>query len=362
MRMSKPVRHGVLAGLLLLSGVQAAPGAAVAHPPAKAPIIQMPPLNPGTLADTAGKASTAAAPSRLPDKRRSTEPGDTTQPAPLPDTPLPPESLDQAVDIPDIPVVPASVLPRGRPKAVSSLPTKSTLAVFPGVNEVIPIARGALNRLMTPFAHPEVTTTSNAHTEVRGSVVYVATAHAGPVTLFVTEKGDERQAMSLTLLPKRLPPREVILRLAGDTPASAGTGTRRRAAQWEESQSYISLLRDLFRRLALGEVPPGYALQRVPVSASEPVCRQRGLRFDFQNGQVLTGRHLQVQVGIAQNRMRRPVSFQETACRPKDVAAVAAWPGRMLRPGQQTEIYVARLLSEPPSKAVQRPSLLGGGP
>jgi hypothetical protein len=42
-------------------------------------------------------------------------------------------------------------------------------------NELIPIAVGHLNRLVTPFDNPMVTTTSQATTSSKGKIVCVAT-------------------------------------------------------------------------------------------------------------------------------------------------------------------------------------------
>ena len=77
----------------------------------------------------------------------------------------------------------------------------------PGVNQLVPVALGHLNRIVTPFAQPRVNTTSQASTEVRDHVIYVAPSEPVPVTLFITEADSEQQALSLTLVPKRIPAR-----------------------------------------------------------------------------------------------------------------------------------------------------------
>ena len=58
-------------------------------------------------------------------------------------------------------------------------------------------------------------TVSPATTQVDGNAVYVATASEDPVSLFITEKGDTATAISLTLAPRHIPPREVRLVLTG---------------------------------------------------------------------------------------------------------------------------------------------------
>ena len=127
-----------------------------------------------------------------------------------------------SVDIPDIvpaspplqvelPPVDASVLKAANPQATSVAPQQ--LKVTPGINELIPIAVGHLNRLVTPFDNPVVTTTSQATTSTHGKIVYVATADETPVTLYITPGDNQDIALSLTLIPKRIPAREIHLSL-----------------------------------------------------------------------------------------------------------------------------------------------------
>ncbi len=93
-----------------------------------------------------------------------------------------------------------------------------------GVNQIIPIAVGHPNRIVTPFSNPEIVSTSLTGATDNGqcgevcikeNVVYVATDKQYPVTMFITEKGSEAQALSLTMVPRRIPPREVFLKLDG---------------------------------------------------------------------------------------------------------------------------------------------------
>ena len=62
---------------------------------------------------------------------------------------------------------------------------------------------------------PQVRTVSPATTQVDGRAVYVATASEEPVSLFITEAGEAATAISLTLAPRHIPPREVRLVLQG---------------------------------------------------------------------------------------------------------------------------------------------------
>src|SRR5690606_36848499 len=107
--------------------------------------------------------------------------------------------------------------------------TPETVRVSPGVNELLPVALGHLNRIVTPFEHPVVTTVSNAQTQTKGRVVYVAPADEAPVTLYLTPGDNPEFALSLTLIPKRIPAREIRLSLGPD--ASKTLGKLQRQAQ-----------------------------------------------------------------------------------------------------------------------------------
>ena len=74
----------------------------------------------------------------------------------------------------ELPPVDASVLKAAEQQATSVAPQQ--IQIKPGINELMPIAVGHLNRLVTPFDNPVVTTTSQATTSTKGKIVYVATS------------------------------------------------------------------------------------------------------------------------------------------------------------------------------------------
>jgi hypothetical protein len=108
----------------------------------------------------------------------------------------------------ETPPVPARLLSEAKREAEAASTTQ-TLRVTPGINEIIPVAQGHLNRIITPFDSPKVRTVSPATTQIEGHVLYVAPADENPVTLYVTPGDNEELALSLTLAPRRIPPREI---------------------------------------------------------------------------------------------------------------------------------------------------------
>lgn len=266
----------------------------------------------------------------------------------------------------NMPEVPAGVIKRGgnaEPAytGMAKINDSAVLIVEPGVNQIVPVAADHLNRFVMPFGTPVVTTMSEATTttDIKQNVVYIGTSSKEPVTAFITEKGDQSRAVSLTLVPQLIPPREVFVRLSDGY--SAGVPYSNPAAErWEMSQPYVEAVRSVFRSTALGELPQGYAMAKVSGSIHLPNCEMAGLDFNFTNGQVLSGHSLSVLIGVARNVTGDPIEFKEAACGDWDVAAVAAWPRNVLEPGEMTEIYVARRVNAQKPATSKRPSLLGG--
>jgi len=298
----------------------------------------------------------------LPANASPTQPlkaGHTVETAPLLDVPS--RATDQPPLLVELPPVDASVLNTLPQQAATSV-APQTLQVKPGINELMPIAVGHLNRLVTPFDNPVVTTTSQATTSTKGKIVYVATADETPVTLYITPGDNQDIALSLTLIPKRIPAREIHLSLDQET--------YKRLTQWQrqsttssgqpanQEQDYITTLKQLFRDLGLQKTPAGFSL-RDPSQSEQIHCHQDRLRI--YTGQLLEGQELLIFVGVARNTGVTPIEFDERACASTqdEVLAVAAWPKMVLGPGESTELYVAVRRKDEAAITV-RPSLLNG--
>jgi conjugal transfer pilus assembly protein TraK len=277
----------------------------------------------------------------------------------LPD--MPGTVTDQSPLQVELPPVDASVLNTPPQQAATSV-APQTLQVKPGINELMPIAVGHLNRLVTPFDNPVVTTTSQATTRTQGKIVYVATADETPVTLYITPGDNQDIALSLTLIPKRIPAREIHLSLDQET--------YKRLTQWQrqnttssgqpvnQEQDYITTLKQLFRDLGLQKTPAGFSL-RDPSQSEQIHCHQDRVRI--RTGQLLEGQEMLIFVGVARNTGVIPIEFDERACASTqdEVLAVAAWPKVVLGPNESTELYVAVRRKDEAAITV-RPSLLNG--
>jgi conjugal transfer pilus assembly protein TraK len=282
-----------------------------------------------------------------------------------PSQPVVPSQPDLGIELPP---VDASVLKAAKQQAAASNAASATsigpqhIAVKPGINELMPIAVGHLNRLVTPFEHPVVTTTSQATTSTKGKIVYVATADETPVTLYITPGDNQDIALSLTLIPKRIPAREIHLDLDKESYQLLNQwqrtdGTSRPSSQQE--QAYISQLKALFRDLGLQKTPAGYSL-REPKLQEQIRCLQD--RLQIKTGQVLEGQDRLILVGLAKNTGSEMLEFDERSCATtqQDVLAVSVWPNVVLKPQEATELYV--VVRQAPEASINlRPSLLDGG-
>ncbi len=237
-----------------------------------------------------------------------------------------------------------------------NLEPKVNIEVKPGINQLIPISVNHLNRIVTPFDNPQVKTVSTASTEVIGNVVYVATESEAPVTMFITDT-DDSTAISITLTPKRIPPREVVLKIKQSTTAQT-IGSYTKARKWEEASSYVETIKHAFAGMAKGKTPPGYTL-RLPEENDESSlvnCREPALATHL--GQVLDGSNIFINIYVARNISDNNIEINETLCYRPGVIAISSWPKTVLAPGESTELFVAHNRKLLEKNRITRPSLI----
>ncbi len=280
----------------------------------------------------------------------------------LPFLPLVPAQADAPPEAVELPAVPASVDPRGR--GSKSPLAAGTVSIAAGETKALVVSAGNVNRIVTPFSQPDIVTTSPDQFTVRQNVVYAAPAAGDPLTLYITEKGDETRAISLILLPQvNVASREFRLVMAGSgTGLPRSTGSVQKAAAWEQSQPFEVTLTDLMAGLAAGSVPQGYDLAMAADPAAAPRCAAPApFRIDFDQSQLLTGGQLEAWVGMVANAGGTAAELSETACATTpEVVAVAIWPSPRLQPGERAEIYVVRRVTAAAARQ-PRPSLLEVG-
>jgi len=187
-----------------------------------------------------------------------------------------------------LPAVSADADPRrGKVKSTERVQVADTLqkiTVEPGVNEIIQIAAGHPNRIVTPFKAPRVVTTAAASVETSENVIYVAPTGPALITMFLTETGDESVSISLTLQPKKIPPRELRLDLPPGVVVSkadeAGSSSKRQARS-VNGRAYVARAGEVFDQLARGHVPDDFAFSR-QAPPPYPLCTvENGYEVSF---------------------------------------------------------------------------------
>lgn len=231
------------------------------------------------------------------------------------------------------------------------------IEVASGVNTIIPISKGHLNRIITPFSHPDVKTVSKATIQTSENVVYLATNDDVPIALYLRETGHENPAMDLTLIPRAIPPRELTL------VASEGTLKQIRAettvpqtGSTPLETSYVSKIRDELRATAQGQIPPGFSLRQPEAGDPGVFCMDPALRI--ATGQVLEGTSHVILVAQAVNISSVNVEIDETGCHQPGVLAVSAWPTPFVKPGGTIELFEVHKRATPVDYDRERPSLI----
>lgn len=231
----------------------------------------------------------------------------------------------------------------------------SHLQAKPGTTEIVPIAKGKLNRIVTPFDEPQgLTSTAGTKVEVQGRSLFVVTNAEEPVDLFITD-GRGEQAITATLIPSDIPPREIFISLS---PSSAPPGFASAPSSTEKADSHAAAVVETMRELAQNRIPVGYAMGKA-ADRNVPRCAQRG--FAMQLGQILEGAETRIAVYLATNTLNHEVQLDEQSCYRKGVVGVSAWPELMVPALGQTELYVMYRRESEPEGNMGRPSLLGRG-
>lgn len=211
------------------------------------------------------------------------------------------------------------------------------IAIKPGVNEIITVARNVGNRIVFPFDKPVVHTFNKSSVKQSGNVIYIATGQKNPIGVFVTDADDESVAISLTLVPRDIPPREVRLSYKGFETGSIPN--LKKADRWEKQGDFESMVKNLLKNVALRESPPGFSLKK-KFNRNDFKCEHKGVKSQLR--QVITGSNLEVGIKMIENTSSVPIELYEPGCYSEGVVAVAGWPTSIIKPGEATELYIVR--------------------
>jgi conjugal transfer pilus assembly protein TraK len=229
----------------------------------------------------------------------------------------------------------------------------------PGKVENIAIAKGKLNRIVTPYNDPKVLTVDAVETKIDGSVVYVATESDAPISMFIsdTESGGSN-AISLQLTPTEMTSAvEVKIEGEGSKSVSLDSGFSKSGTLFKNDTPYISDVKSIMQSMGKQQIPLGFTLEAMTDEVRLMTnCHDNNITFSA--GQLLSGNDTRVVVMIAQNIGLKPVIFDESSCAGENVMAVSAWPKVRLEIGEKTEVYILMRLKEGKVGEEIRPALL----
>jgi conjugal transfer pilus assembly protein TraK len=246
---------------------------------------------------------------------------------------------------------------RSAPGSADDGDDRVSITVTPGATEMVRVATGYLNRIITPFENPKLLSANALEVQKEGSSLYVAGPADRPAGVYILSNDPEdTRGISLTLIPAKIPPRTLTLKWPDGASVGAVSGSSERAKRWEESASYEETLLELVEAVARGEIPEGYSLSSTTLG---PTCVQPGITY--AQGQRLTGSHFSAFVLRATNISHSVIELAETAgCNVAGVVLVAPWPNARLESGASTELYVVvrNDVFDPPPASRVRQSLL----
>lgn len=298
--------------------------------------------------EAAGEAPTAEEPAEPAGRTRLRD-----EAAPPPDvaaagSPPPEDSFEPAAAEP--PIEPPAGL--AQPQVFDRSQPRQVVQVAPSRTELIPVASDHLNRIVTPFDKPVIQTVASEEemqTRIEGSIIYIALNKTQ--TIFIHEDGEPENAIGLALVPRMMPPREIVLSAAG-TSLAARRGDFGRAMRAPSrppvasgrATPHVQQIHDIIVDVAKGNVPDGFRLfEAVTDVRGSDVCRaDLPVNFDFSKAQMMVNDTHVVLIARAQLRGSRPLDLQEVWCAAQpSTVGVAFYPyTELTRQGQDTEVYV----------------------
>lgn len=259
------------------------------------------------------------------------------------------------------------------PPVFESSQPRQVVNVAPSRTELIPVAAQHLNRIVTPFVRPviqTVATEDEMQTRIEGSIIYIALNETQ--TIFVHEEGVPEAAVGLALVPRMMPPREIVLNASGTALASqrgsfdrALRAPSRPPVASGRAPEHVQMLHDVMVALAKAEVPEGFRLfDRVTDLRASDVCRaDLPVQYDFSNAQMMVSDRHVILIARAVLRGSRAIDLQEVWCNAQPATiGVAYYPyTELVRQGQDTEVYIVLSRDEYEEARPMRRRLVSSG-
>lgn len=240
----------------------------------------------------------------------------------------------------------------GNSTALGGSNNDTVMIVEPGVNKIVPVSRGQMNRIVTPFSRPQIFTTAPEDEVVfftKDNVVYYSTRiPKQPIGVFITDKDDSSASISLTFIALDIEPKEIRIELVGYVAKNkeqdvldADRISKAKIFESKISNDYLAWLYDFAKLLVNGDVPQGYS-EAMPEGGE--FCSMPNL--DIKIRHILKGASHKVEVYEAMNKTSSSQDVVEPYCWAKDVNMIIPWPGPTIEPGRSIELLIVRRIDD----------------
>lgn len=241
---------------------------------------------------------------------------------------VPPAGPRRGVEAQTLPGV--GVMPGDAPELQNNV-----IRVSSDRTSIVNISGTLTNRIATPFEKPKaILLDGNASVKAVGQSIYIApNGSPDPISLYVTGSGTNDPVVSLTLVPKSVPPQTVVLQMDGPAAPTEGTGSGGSRTDYKDS-SYSKQIVSTLRSLALGRVPSGYAEGMLPKAVANlgnvvaiPLARYSGPYFDVYRYRI-------------EAMTAGEIEMEESAFWTQGVRAVSLFPSGVVSKGHPTQVFV----------------------
>jgi len=222
-----------------------------------------------------------------------------------------------------------------------------TLNAENGVLQVIYIAKGHLNRIVTPFDSPVVTTASkDVSVKKVDNVLFFGTNSDKATTVYISPESNPEISIPIVFKALNTPPKDIKMNVKGYVKSKAVskeeiTQDRQRISELVAFEKkgitdYEGMLTSMAITLAKGEIPKGYS--QTKVSLIDNLCLQEGIHYQAE--QKYSGISQDIVVLSAKNTSLGTVQINEKKCFINGVRLVSSYPTTLLKPGSVSEVYV----------------------
>ena len=219
-----------------------------------------------------------------------------------------------------------------------------------GVNEIVRLSSRLPNRIATPFTKPVVVgdLPDDDSQRVVGSDVYLTPQGEQPLGVFIVDKENTSQAISLTIIPTgEIPGQNLIIKLEDlrtVKPLAQGGSSEEHEIFRPRPSDYIGNVREVMSQAVRGKIR-GFAV--VPIEGGMAKLGSLEVTPEY----AFTGSTVDVYRYAIRNAGGDLVDLAETAFYRKGVKAVSFFPHLSLRPGEGG--YVFLLADKPKSNGDQ---------